>query len=84
MSYHWTPGEEVTADKLNRSNSSLDNATITYDSNGNIASVLDIDSSITYNFTYDAEYKLLQITDGVFTWTITYGNDGNPTAITRT
>jgi len=84
MSYRWIAGEEVTASKLNRSNSSLDNATVTYNSNGNIATVYDADSAITYTFTYDAEYKLLQIYDGLFTWTIAYGSDGNPTSITRT
>jgi YD repeat-containing protein len=84
MSYHWVPGEEVTADKLNKTSGGLDSATIAYDAEDRVSVVTDNLTGIVYTLTYDSEGRVSVITDGSYTYTITYNSDDNIISVVKT
>jgi YD repeat-containing protein len=83
MAYQWTPGEEVTADKLNQMGEA-ENLTVTYNENGTVATIVDDDTATTYTFAYDTEGRISTITDGTNTWTYTYDGLDRITNVTKT
>ncbi len=84
----WIIGEKLLALDLIKgfSQSTLSKCTITYDSEGRIATIVDTLNSpnITYTLTYDVDDNLTSVTDATNTWTITRAEDGTISSINQT
>lgn len=84
MSYQWTAGEEVTAEKLNKTVGGFNNANITYNSDDQPITITDPVTGVVYTLTYDSEGRLATASDGTNTYTITYNGDDSITSIIKT
>lgn len=83
----WSIAEKLLALDLNKSlsQSTLSGCTITYDTDGKIATVVDTMNSpnITYTLTYDIDDQIATVTDSTNTWTVTRDTSGNITSIVQ-
>lgn len=61
----------------------VNNATITYNADGSVATVVDTDNLKTYSFTYNGDGSVATVSDGTNTWTLGYSND-HLSSITKT
>jgi len=84
MSYQWTAGEEVTAEKLNKTVGGFNNADITYNNDDQPTTITDPVTGVVYTLTYDSEGRLFTASDGTNTYTITYNGDDSITSIVKT
>lgn len=83
----WSIAEKLLALDLNKafSQSTLSGCTITYDTDGRIATVVDTlnTPNITYTLTYDTDDQVSTVTDATNTWTINRDTSGNITSIVQ-
>ncbi len=84
MSHQWTAGEEVTAEKLNKTIGGFNNANITYNDDDQPETITDPVTSVVYTLTYDSDGRLATVDDGTDTYTITYNGDDAITSIVKT
>ena len=83
---NWIAGGKLFASEVMRlAKASGDNLTITYDTEGQIATIVDNDTTpaTTYAFTW-SNGLVASIADGTNTWAFTYNGDDQPTSVVRT
>lgn len=59
------------------------NASVTYNGDGTVNTVTDVDQSITYTMSYNNNGQIVSVNDGTITITITYDDAGNITQLTQ-
>ena len=83
---NWIGGDKLLAAEVMRLAKEVgDNLTFTYDSAGQVATIVDNDTTpaTTYTFTW-SNGLVTSITDGTNTWTITYNTSNQVTAVSKT
>ena len=81
MATFWIAGQQITATDLNRMFGE-GSWTLTYNTDGTVATAVDVLTSTTYTFIYDSTGKLTSYTDGTTTWTLAYNTDDDLISIT--